>query len=310
MIAPMQFMTEVKSRAVDYRSLSNHPEYECSMSPASYDMNLFLPVRKREKFLRPCVSRLREAASAASIKVRIVVVENDKQPAYKGLCNNLGLDYIFIPSDELRSQGLFEKSLCYNVGFLVAPQTEWAVYHDLDILVEPDYFKNVLVHLARKPKWLQPYQKQRVRMLSPYATILIVDGADTKSREWLLDNSYPSKPGSPGGSIVVRSMDFAAVGGYDPEIFYGYSPEDAFFWVKLELLHKHHEGLIRSHFLGSASYADSPMIDVFHMDHPAASGTNPRYNWMLELLEAFYLYDNHVRMDIISQKSRMLLQKD
>lgn len=306
MIAPMQLEKEIRSHAIDYRALMAQPTFKKVISDRIHDINMFIPVRKRLKFLRPLVEHLKAAAKKASMNVRIVIIENDESPIYESACICHGVDYIFIPTDENRSCKLFEKSLCYNVGFLCTPRTDWAIYHDLDILVDDDYFVNLKKHLVRNPKWLQPYCKKRVRMLSNWATTLIIDGTYEKTREWLIDNSCPSKPGSPGGSVVVRSDDFLSVGGYDPEIFFGYSPEDAFFWVKLEILYNAYEGIIKSHFLGSATYADDPLIEVYHMEHPSASDANPRYGWMLEILESFYLYDNKERHRFVSMKKEFL----
>lgn len=302
MLTPVQFIKELDSHTVNYSAVMAHPDFKRVVADSPHDFNLFIPVRKRMKFLRPCVEHIRSAAQKASMKVRVVIVENDDSPNYLDACACHDVDYVFVPSDGKRSLGLFEKSLCYNLGFLCVPRTEWAIYHDLDILVDEDYFIKVRQHLCKNPKWLQPYCKKRVRMLSNWATMLITDGTYDRSQEWLVDNSCPSKPGSPGGSIVVRSSDFVSVGGYDPEMFFGYSPEDSFFWIKLELLHKPIEGVIHGHFLGAGSYADDPPIEVYHMDHPLASGENPRYSWMLELLESFYLYSNAERQKILSSK--------
>jgi len=71
-------------------------------------------------------------------------------------------------------------------------------------------------------------------------------------------------------------------------------------------LYKPYEGVIQGHSLGSGSYADNPAIEVYHMDHPIASGTNPRYGWMLEILQSFFMYDSEDRAKIISLKRELL----
>ena len=47
---------------------------------------------------------------------------------------------------------------------------------------------------------------------------------------------------------------FFEVGGYDPELFYGWSPEDLFFWDKIESME-------------SIGITDNPKNEIYHMYH-------------------------------------------
>lgn len=308
MLSPEQFLKDMESNRIDYGAIKWSPGYKAIIPGGGADYNLLIPVRGRQRFLKPCLAHIRESAASASVSVRVVVIENAAEPAYPDLCREAGVAYVCVPPDDKRSEGLFEKSLCYNMGFMEAPRTEWCIFHDVDILVERGFFEKVREHLAKGAKWLQPYRERRVRMLSSYATALIEAGQYENDPGWMNEYSTPSKPGSPGGSIVVRSDDFEAVGGYDPELFYGYSPEDSFFWTKLEILHGKGQGIISNHFLGSATYADNPPIEVYHLYHEPASGQNKKYSWMVELLQSFYFYDDPVRRDIIRRKKDIYIK--
>ena len=63
--------------------------------------------------------------------------------------------------------------------------------------------------------------------------------------------------GAAGGSILVHAKTFQTIGGYDQEIFYNYSPEDAFFLLKLKAFSK---------------YADNPPITMYHLWHQHVRG--------------------------------------
>jgi hypothetical protein len=69
--------------------------------------------------------------------------------------------------------------------------------------------------------------------------------------------SLPGQIGAPGGSILVDKLMFTEVGGFDNELFSGYSPEDRFFWNKLSLF-------------TTVISASNPPIELFHMNHPRA----------------------------------------
>jgi len=272
--------------AFDYTSVFRSPKTIISLGNAPRDINIFLPVRGRLNFLRPCLNYIQRAALEVGIKASIVVIENDAVPQYKNFCTQEGVDYIFIPNSISCSGGCFAKALCYNVGFMVVQKTEWNIFHDLDILIDRDFFKKLKTYLSDNTTWVQPYTKKRVLRLDPSETHKIV--MNPHILFGLEGMGTPSNPGSPGGSIVVKSSDFINVGGYDPEVFYGYSPEDSFFWAKLEVLHKQIDKVFETHFQGSAIYADDPAIEVYHLDHQNTQGSNPNYMLMLRYLRIYF----------------------
>ena len=104
--------------------------------------------------------------------------------------------------------------------------------------------------------------------------------------------SQPDLFGAPGGSIMVESDIFFEIGGYDPELFSGYSTEDAFFWSKLSTLCDIHS-------------SDNPNIDIFHMYHTPNYNTNPLFSQMHHYWETFNNLTDVERLEFIGHKSRL-----
>ena len=271
---------------LNYEMIIKDSRTKVSIDGSCRDLNVFIPVRGRHPFLVPCLNYLKRAGLEANINIAITIIENDEHPQYEAYCTQYKINYIFVPNAIAHAEGMFAKALAYNIGFLLTERTEWNVFHDLDILVEQDFFKSLLGYMAKCKTWIQPYSQKRVVRLNATETGNIVMNPEATFD--LKGMGRPANPGSPGGSIVVRSEDFINVGGYDPEYFYGYSPEDAFFWAKLEVLHKVINEVFSTHFQGSAMYADDPVIDVYHMDHPNSEGSNNKQNLMLNYLSSFY----------------------
>lgn len=265
------------------------------------DINLYIPVKDRLKFIDPCVSYLKKAIEQSPYKVKIVVIENSDKPDFYSKAEDLGVDYIFIPLMMSQSEGMFAKSLAYNLGYLLSKPAKWNIFHDLDILVQPDYFSKLKVYLDDNPKWVQPYTKRRVLRISEEHTNKICSGSYIDLDKIPEDHVVASKPGSPGGSIVIRNDIFENVGGYDPELFYGYAPEDDFLWTKLEVsVAEINE--INTCFASGGVFADNPSIEVYHMYHIPAESNNLRYKGMLDIRASYYSYLYQDKIKIINRK--------
>jgi hypothetical protein len=63
------------------------------------------------------------------------------------------------------------------------------------------------------------------------------------------------------------------VGGYDPQVFWGYAPEDQLFWLKVESI-------------TSIAYGDSPRLPLIHLWHPNVATKNP----LLSEMDMLILY--------------------
>jgi hypothetical protein len=296
----------LKGDCPSYKAIFGHSDFIVDMAQEKSDYNVYIPVRGRQTFLEPCIQYLNRSAAKACIAISVVVIENDVSPHYRDLARALGVSYIFLPVNVSSSDGLFAKSLCYNIGFIKAKRTKWNIFHDLDMLVEEDFFEKLGVHLKSNPNWLQPYKGHSVMRLSSDATAILVENPKKYYDLAALEGTTISDPPCPGGSIVVNDTDFIKVGGYDPEYFYGYAPEDTFFWEKLELLYKNHMEPIRSHLLGGASYANDPPIDVYHMHHELQESANPNLKVMQAILSFFNVLNNKDRVFLLQLKRNIL----
>jgi hypothetical protein len=67
---------------------------------------------------------------------------------------------------------------------------------------------------------------------------------------------------------MVRQSDFDAIGGYDPQLVWGYAPEDALIWIKLEFLYDENIGYKEFCHHGAATYAQNKNCNLFHAYHP------------------------------------------
>jgi len=304
MLAPVQISDHIKHRACDYRALKS--QAFCKLKEGNFDLCFYIPVRGRTHFFNPFYNYFKEALKKSGLSVKLVVVENDVTSNYSSLIGDKDLEYIFIPADSTKSENLFAKSACYNLGFLYNSNTPYHVFHDLDILIDNDYFNLLEVYINKGFTWLQPYTKKRVMRVGAGATGLIVNNPDKILDLSTMSDMAPANPGSPGGSILVKKEDFINVGGYDPELFFGYSPEDSFLWAKLEVLFGVTNFQNFSHFQGKAVYADDPLMEVYHLDHPIAEKENPYYRRMLEVLDSFFKISNKDRLELIELKKQII----
>ena len=299
------FINIISKNKINYFDIIFDSRFYKKVKEEISDITLLVPVKDRTKFLKPFIHYVKEAQNSYTSKIKIIIIENDNSSRFKNICEELDIDYIFIPIDACQSNGFFAKSLCYNIGFLLAPKTQWYIFHDLDILVNKDYFVKINQYLNKNPEWIQPYTKKRIRLLSDKITDSICSGNFMELSSIPEKEAPTANPGSTGGSIVVRRDAFEDVGGYDPEIFYGYAPEDSFFWTKLEINNRKIDH-INSPFQGGAVYADAPPIEVYHMNHPIMEKSNPYHTKMRSILESFYAYQYEDKIKIIDFKKKLL----
>lgn len=297
----------VKENAVDYSKIFSDALYieEMRWDGDEPDISFFVPVKGRVRFLKPLVEYVRRSIAYTKKRVHIVVAENDAYPKFQEQCEKLGVSYIYVPLSASYSKGLFAKSLMYNICYMRSPRAKYSIFHDLDILVERDYFKKLEAYLKPEPIWVQPYTKRRVMRLSGHITDQICSGKVVDLSVLRLPHASPSNPGSTGGSIVIRSDMFEKVGGYDPELFYGYAPEDSFIWTKLETLVKPLDH-INDCFQGGAVYADDPPIEVYHMEHLSTENQNKKHNDMRDMLGAFWIYRSREKDEFVELKRSLI----
>ena len=85
---------------------------------------------------------------------------------------------------------------------------------------------------------------------------------------------------------------FEEVGGFDPELFWGYAAEDQFFWEKVNNV-------------SQVGFADNPLIDMFHMWHPPSYTTNPLLHSMERDWIVFKDLNAEEKMEIIKLKKEL-----
>jgi len=304
MLAPVQIEDHIKGRKFNYKQLLN----KISIAPlmGNYDLCFYIPVRNRLHFFGPFYHFFQKAREKSDLSIKLIVIEEDTTSHYSTHTKDKDVEYIYIPSDHTKADGQFAKALCYNLAFIHNQKTPYHIFHDLDILIDENYFKLIGCYIKRGITWLQPYSGKRVMRIGAGATGLITKDFNRAPLLEAIKDMKPANPGSPGGSILVKREDFINIGGYDPELFFGYSPEDSFFWAKLEVLHGAGGGPFQNHFQGKGVYADNPKMDIYHLDHPVAEGTNPYYNRMLEVLHSFYMFNNKDRHKILELKKQLL----
>ena len=304
MLAPVQLEQAINCRKFDYEDLLHN--ITTKRKPGEYDLCFYIPVRGRLLFFAPFYNYFQKARLKSSLRIKLVVIENDVTSNYGDLVNDRDVEYLYIPSSLSKTEGQFAKALCYNTAFILNQKTPYHIFHDLDILIDEDYFKFIEFYIKRGITWLQPYSSKRVMRVGAGATGIIVKDPNYIEMLGSIKDMRPANPGSPGGSILVKREDFINVGGYDPELFFGYSPEDSFFWAKLEVLYGASGSPFNSHFQGKGVYADDPKMDVYHLDHPVAENTNPYYSGMLEVLGSFFLYQDAERLKFLEIKKQLL----
>jgi hypothetical protein len=266
-------------------------------------INVIIGVRGRKNFFIPCIEHLKEAIK--NIPVTITIVEQDVISNYKEICKELNIDYIFVENSSIPSGDNYNRSFCFNTGFLFSNKSSWYLFHDIDMLVDNTFFEIIKLYIDRNPLWLQPYTKKRVIRLNKDTTDQICAKKNCLSNLNSDKDYKAANIGSTGGSILVRRDAFVDVGGFDPELFYGYGPEDSFFWSKLEVLEKKVE-YMDCHFAGGGMFADDPPIEIYHMYHDSMQDSNPHLNFMCEIREAFWRCSYPDKLLILNKKRDIL----
>ncbi len=171
------------------------------------------------------------------------------------------VNYLWTPGNIVDQ---YSRSFAYNFGVKYSNKAKYYLLHDLDILVKENFFEELFNNLGSH-KCMQPYGKKRVLYMSKELSekVLKKEVDYNTFSENTPGVSPPKILGSKGGSILVEHDLYYKIGGFDPEIFWGYATEDQFFWEKLLIVN------------GDVPFADNPPIDMFHMWHPLTIASNP-----------------------------------
>lgn len=210
------------------------------------DLNVIIPIKNRNKFLKKFITIFKNLKIPSGKKIKLIVVEQNNKRVNKKICEQNSIDYIFIKSSKI-----FNKCLCHNVGVFFSPKSENILFHDVDILMNENFFIDLYNNLNDKQNLsLQTFNNTLIN-LSKNDSFLILN-EDLQISEINIEKSKIRN--GPGGSILISRNTFFKIGGYDAELFQGWGYEDNFFWSKVDLVSK-------------METCNSPKIILFHLYH-------------------------------------------
>lgn len=239
------------------------------------EVNFIIPVRCRSEFLSKTIKSVKAAADKFDRKVNITVSENSGHPEHALRASELGADYIWT-----RSHSPFNKCFAMNIAVFFTKKTRFLIFHDVDCLVQSDFFDRVFQNIETKGcQAIQTFSDRRVLYLNEEVTNRVLSEKihiDSLSIAVPgIDPPYRSDGriayGAPGGSVCVTRELFFRIGGYDPYYFESYAPEDIFFWLKVEAFE-------------TFETCTNPRNEIYHMNHPRVE-VNPLKLGSMEMIK-------------------------
>jgi len=290
----------LESNRFDYEDIKLKSYIHLKEIEKSYDINVIIGFKGRQEFLAPLIESFNNAFSYHASKYGdkqfcLTFVEHSETPDSKDILEGSN-SYLWTPGNVT---GSYSRSFAYNFGVKYSNRAKYYLLHDLDILVKENFFEELYQNL-KSSRCMQTYGKRRVLYLSQELTPKVISKAvDFNTfNENTPDVSLPMYAGMPalgskGGSIFIERDLYYEIGGFDPELFWGYAAEDQIFWDKALTL------------LGEVDYADNPPIDIFHMWHPPTSTTNPLVYEMENYMLQFRNMKKKDRIKFLETKKEM-----
>jgi predicted glycosyltransferase involved in capsule biosynthesis len=288
----------INNKRFDYKAVRDENVVIIQNPDEIYDINFLITARGRLEFAEPMYRSFLTAAEKSPLNITYTVVEHGENPEHSKFCKKNKINYIWIKPGE---EKLFNKCLSYNVGAFFGNKAKYLLFHDIDCLVQSDFFIKLFENISHKKcRAIQCFTGRRVLYINEQFTPKVVSG-DFSVDDLSLDMSEVDLPrlggkvmiGAPGGSILVERELFFEVGGYDAELFLANSPEDAFFWNKVDTIDKMHT-------------SDEPDIELYHMYHPPTWMNNPYVDEMQIINNAFKAMSTEDKKEIIQLKSDMI----
>ena len=241
------------------------PAFKALQSKELYDISIVIPCKGRKPLLETTIKVLKHEIAKTDLRIAITLVEHTDSIEFKEYAFTEGLGWIHVPLSGGTGSplGQFNRGLCFDIGHLYGPPCKYYMMHDSDLLVPDNFFNKVQVYFNRGVVALQPYSDRFVWQTNQeFSEKLQADLSIFYNGIAEHDVCTQNSPGAKGGSFILKSDLFVNVGGYDPQIFWGYAPEDQLFWLKVESI-------------SSVEYADSPRMPLIHLWHPNAATKNP-----------------------------------
>ena len=274
------------------------------------DFNLIIPVKNRFPHLETFLKWVAQYNSLLENWSITIIFQEDDKKFYEEI-KAMNIEYvniIHLPHDALdgRYEDNMNRSLCYNVASKIV-RCKWQINHDVDLIMAPDFFNHVEEKSKNRKKWFQPYRGSRVIYLSEDASNKLKMSLDSNSHieveaKFPPLNATPNSPGAPGGSVVVNWEDFQEMGGYDPELIFGYAPEDHMFWRKLEGFYDEEDSdllkprKMSAHpFYSDDVFSHDSSVELVHLWHPPTLGSKkyPYFNFFF----AHYITNKFLKSD-------------
>jgi predicted glycosyltransferase involved in capsule biosynthesis len=284
---------KLEKSKIDYDKIKENSISLFYNEDSYFDINVIIPVKGRVNFSKPMFHYFCKARENSNLKINYTVVEFSDKPEHSKFCKNNKIDYVFIQCEE---KDLFNKCLCLNFGVLFGCKSKYVLFHDLDCLMQSNFFNDLIKNLeSKKCRAIQCFTDRRVLYLDRVLTEKAIDTElDIDSlKEGSKGVSLPSYLGAPGGSIMVERELFFEVGGYDPELFQANAPEDAFFWEKVNIVSK-------------MEISNNPKIELFHMNHPVTYNDNPFISDMKVYWQTFFNLRKEAKMSFINLKKKLI----
>lgn len=294
----MNIKNIVTSNLINYKYIKENNVFIINNVDEVFDINFLIPVRNRTEFAKPMYNSFKEACLKSNLNITYTVIEHSENPLHSKFCKNENINYIWINSNG----GLFNKCLCYNIGVFYSQKSKNYIFHDLDCLIQSDFFNKLESNIKNKNncKAIQCFVDRRVLYINPILTKKIINN------EFAIDNLSINLPeidyprlggqimfGAPGGSIFVERNLFFDVGGYDADLFLANSPEDIFFWDKIETITK-------------METCNNPAIELYHMYHEPTWMHNPHISNMTEIHNIFRNMSLEEKISFVKFKSELI----
>lgn len=293
-----KIIDKICKNKIDYKKIKNDNIVIIQNPEELYDINFLITVRGRANFAQPMYDSFKLAAKKSSLNITYTVIEHSENPEHSKFCKKNKINYIWIKSDKGE---LFNKCLSYNMGVFFGHKSKYCLFHDIDCLVQSDFFLNLFNNISHKQcRAIQCFTGRRVLYINEQFTPKVISG-EFSVDDLSLDMPEVDLPrlggkvmiGAPGGSILVERDLFFEVGGYDAELFLANSPEDAFFWTKVDTVDK-------------MCVSDDPDIEIYHMYHPPTWMNNPHTSEMQFINNIFKVLSLEDKKEIIDLKVEMI----
>jgi hypothetical protein len=239
------------------------------------ELLVVVPVYGRKEHLSQLLQNLGSQISPLrDKKVGVIVAEMSDSQEHLELCKRYNVGYVH----SRKNNGSFNKSSIMNLAvkmyikqFKEIPN--YLLFHDVDIIMGRTWVEDCLKQAHTLDQelhgaaWIcQTIKDRKVEYVSKENTDLLFSGKishlDLDNIEHYINDAWYNGKYPPGGSIMVQSELFCAIGGYDPHLFWGYSPEDLHFLMTCQLFTNGH-----LHTLNTESRS-------YHLHHETSEATN------------------------------------